>query len=207
MSLLRGMFGPSKQEIWRQLCAEIGADYVAGSFWKGDKVQVVHQQWTVTLDIFSQTISTGKTTTVIQYTRLRAPFVNPDQFRFRICRRSIFSDLAQWFGAQDVQVGHSEFDRDFVIKGTDEQRLRAFFDNPKLRELIAAQPRIDLSVKDDEGWFGAAFPEGVDELQFMAAGVIKDVAQLKLLFELFAEALEQLCRIGSAYTDAPNVKL
>jgi hypothetical protein len=30
---------------------------------------------------------------------------------------------------------------------------------------------------------------------------------LKLLHELFAETLEELCRIGSAQTSAPDVKL
>jgi hypothetical protein len=38
-------------------------------------------------------------------------------------------------------------------------------------------------------------------------GVIKDVERLKALFELFSETLDQLCRIGSAYERAPDVKL
>jgi hypothetical protein len=44
-----------------------------------------------------------------------------------------------------------------------------------------------------------------DELQFTVIGVIKDVERLKLLFELFSETLDQLCRIGSAYEQAPDV--
>jgi len=38
-------------------------------------------------------------------------------------------------------------------------------------------------------------------------GVVKDVARLKQLFELFAETLDQLCRIGSAYEKSPGLKL
>lgn len=34
-----GLFGPSKKEIWKQLAAEIQANYVDGGFWKGDKVE------------------------------------------------------------------------------------------------------------------------------------------------------------------------
>ena len=56
---------------------------------------------------------------------------------------------------------------------------------PKIRELIAAQKDIKFDVKDDEGWFGTKFPEGVDELHFAVAGVIKDVDRLKLLYDLF----------------------
>ena len=202
MNALRKMFGPSKEEIWRQLCAATGADYVQGGFWKGDKVQVAHGEWTITLDTY--VVSTGKV--VVHFTRLRAPYVNPDRFRFTIYRRGLFSDIAKWLGMQDVVVGHEDFDRDFIIKGTEEKRLRALFDNPRLRELIAAQPKIHLTVKDDEGVFGPAFPDDTDELHFHVSEIIKDVERLKLLFELFAETLDQLCRIGSAYAEAPKLK-
>ena len=204
---LRKMFGPSRKEIWRQLSADIGATYVEGGFGKSDKVEAAHGEWTVTLDVFTQVVSTGKVTTVIQHTRLRAPYVNPDQFRFTIHRRGFFTEIAKYFGSQDVSIGHEDFDHDFVIKGTDERKVRALFDDGKLRALIVAQPKVNLTVKDDEGWFGAKFPDGVDELQFMVVGVIKDVERLKQLFDLFAETLDQLCRMGSAYEKSPGVKL
>ena len=203
MNTLRKMFGPSKEEIWRQLSRAIGADYVPGGFCKGDKVEAAHGEWTITLDTFA--VSTGKVTMV--FTRLRAPYVNPDHFRFTIYRRGLFSEIAKWLGMQDIVVGHEDFDRDFIIKGTDEGKLRALFDNPKLRELIAAQPEIQLTVKDNDGYLGADFPADTDELYFHVHGIIKDVERLKLLFDLFAETLDELCRIGSAYEEAPKLKL
>ena len=203
MKTLRKLFGPSKAEIWRQLSTETGANYVQGGFWKGDKVQVTHGEWTITLDTYA--VSTGKTTMV--FTRLRAPYVNPDHFRFTIYRRGFFSDIAKWLGMQDIIVDHPDFDRDFIIKGTDQAKVRALFDSARLRELIAAQPQIHLTVKDNEGWPAADFPPDTDELCFHVGGIIKDLERLKLLFELFAETLDQLCRIGSAYEQAPNVKL
>ena len=105
-------------------------------------------------------------------------------------------------------MGHEEFDRDFVIQGNDEQKLRRLFSSQKIRELIAAQPKIQFSVKDDDGKFWCKnFPEGVDELYFQVVGVIKDLERLKLLYDLFAETLDELCRMGSAYEQAPPVKL
>jgi len=202
MNSLRKWFGPSKEEIWRQLCAESGADYIEGGFWKRDKVQATHDAWTITLDTYA--VSTGKVTMV--FTRMRAPYVNPAHFRFTIYRRGLFSDIAKWFGMQDVVVGHEEFDRDFIIKGTDEGKLRALFDNPRLRELIAAQPEIHFEVKDDDGSWSGNYPADTDELRFHVCGIIKDVKRLKLLFDLFAETLDQLCRIGSAYEKAPSIK-
>jgi hypothetical protein len=108
---------------------------------------------------------------------------------------------------QDIEVGHSEFDRAFVIKGTDPIKVHMLFGNAEIRRLLEAQPSISLEVKDDEGWFGTTFPEGVDELHFQVVGIIKDIERLKSLFDLFSETLNHLCHIGSAYEDDPRLAL
>jgi hypothetical protein len=195
------MFGPSRKEIWRQLSEEISARYVKGTFWKGDKVQATHDEWIVTLDTYA--VSTGKV--VIIFTRMRAPYVNPGGFRFTVHRKGVFSGLAKKLGMQDIEIGDEEFDRDFIIKATDEPRVRELLSNRKIRDLIALQPDLQFSVKDDEGWFGPHFPEGVDELSFVARGVVTDIERLKRMYELFSETLDHLCRIGAAYKQSPDV--
>jgi hypothetical protein len=201
MSVLRNLFGPSKAEIWQQFCDRTGGTYIRDSFWKNGKAQAAHGQWIVTLD----TIVIGKVT----YTRMRAPYVNPDGFTFTVYRKSVFTDLGKWLGMQDVMVGYPEFDEPFVIKGNDEHKLQRLFANRKIRDLISAQPEVRFSVVDDEKqfWGCRGFPKDVDELHFLIAGVIKDVDRLKLLYDLFSETLDELCRIGSAYENAPDVKL
>ena len=207
MSFLRQIFGSSQEEIWQQLCNEIGAEFVQGGFWKGSKVVARVKEWTITLDAYSQTTSTGQTSTTRTYTRFRAPYVNSDGFRFKIYRQGLFDGVGKLFGAQDIEVGYPDFDNDFIIQGNNAHKVRQLFANPIIRQLIQAQPQILFEVKDDEGWFGASFPEGVDELYFQAYGVIRDVEQLKSLYELFAETLNHLCYIGSAYENNPNLNL
>jgi len=201
MSMLRTLFGPSRQEVWRQLSTELGGRYVKPGFAARDSVEVTHGEWTVTLDTY--VVSTGKTSRA--YTRMRAPYVNPDGFRFCVYRRGVFSDIGKLFGMQDVHVGFEPFDRDFIVKGTSEEKLRYLFSNPRIRELVAAQSSIKFMVKDGSGWFGRGYPEGVDELSFVVSGVIKDVERLKGMYELFAETLDELCRMGSAYEGAPDL--
>jgi hypothetical protein len=128
---------------------------------------------------------------------MRAPYVNPEGFRFKIFRRSVLSDLDNLFGMQDIEVGDFEFDEAFIIKGNDEDRVRVLFSDSKIRQMIQDQPQIRLEVKDSEGWFGPKFAEDVDELLFPVVGVVKDVERLKALFDLFAAVLNQLCKIGS----------
>ena len=205
MSILRDLFGPSRDEIWQQFAAAVGGNMTEGGFWSGGKVEAAHGQWIVTLDTY--TVSTGKSS--ITYTRMRAPYVNPDGFQFTIYRRGIFSDIGKWLGMQDVEVGEPQFDEDFIIKGNDEAKLRRLFADAKLRELISAQPTIHFCVKDDENrfWGGRNFPPDVDELYFQVTGVIKDVDRLKLLYGLFSETLDELCRMGAAYEKNPGVML
>ncbi len=200
MTFLQNLFGPSTQEVWS---AEIGGQYVEGGFWKGDKVEATHGPWTIILDTY--TVSNGKTSTV--YTRMRAPFVDPEGFRFTIYREGIFSDVGKWFGMQDIEIGDEAFDRDFILKSNQELKLRELLGSSRIRELINQQPQIYFAVKDDEGFFRSSFPEGVDELYFLVVGIVKDVERLKLLYELFAETLDKLCRIGSASQNTPNVSL
>lgn len=202
MGIFRDMFGPSRAEIWRQLSSEIDGRYVEGN-WRHDRVEANHGAWTVTLDKYAR--STGKTTIV--FTRMRAPYVNSAGFRFTIYRKGLFSELGKLLGMQDIEIGDPSFDEAFIVQGNDEMKVRQLLSNAKVRELIAAQPAIHFAVKDDEGWFGAQFPEGVDELIFHVTGVIRDVERLKLLYDLFAETLDQLCRIGAAEERAPGVSL
>jgi hypothetical protein len=100
MSVLREIFGPSKDEVWKQLAEEIRADFVDGGFWKGTKVKAQVKQWTITLDTYA--VSTGKTTLI--FTRMRAPYVNRDGLRFKIYRKGLLSNL-EVLGMQDIEVG------------------------------------------------------------------------------------------------------
>ena len=199
--LQRELFGTSRENIWRQLAAETGASFVEGGFWKGDKVEASHAEWRITLEgvLYGRTAAT----------RLRAPYVNPDGFRFTVYRKEIFSELGKMLGMQDVDVGQPDFDRAFVIQGTDEAKLRRLFANARIRELIAAQPQIHFTVREAPGIFTRDLfadvpPENVNALEVLIGGLIKDKERLRLLFDLFAETLEELCRMGSAYKDAPG---
>src|SRR5262249_11682372 len=138
---------------------------------------------------------------------IRAPFVNPEGFRFTIYRKWCFSKLGKLLGMQDIEVGVPEFDEAFIIKGNDEDRVRTLFSDPNIRQMIQDQPTIRLAVKDSDGWFGPKFPEDVDELHFQAVGMIKDMRRLRALLDLFAAMLDRLCKIGSATEQQPGVTL
>ena len=198
-------FGPSRTQVWEVLAREIGARYEPGGLLFGTRDRVVADipPWRVVLDCFS----TGEMP-VTWHTRMRAPYVNADGFRFTAYRKGLFTGLGKLLGMQDVVVGYPEFDEAFVIKGNDERKLRRLFANAKLRALIQLQPNIHFAVNDDDGVF-LPYPKRVDQLCFISKGEapITDLHRLKLLYELFAETLEELCRMDSAYDVHPGVSI
>jgi hypothetical protein len=203
MGFLRNILGPSKEEIWSQISADIGGEFIDGGFWGIDALRYQHGEWELLLDTYR--VSNGKSSTT--YTRMRAPFVNKDDLYFNIYRESLFSGAGRFFGMQDLTIGDPFFDESFVIKGNNERKIQQLLNDAKLKALIDQQPRINFKIRDDEGWFGANHPDGVDELYFSRVGTMKDVAELKDLFQLFCHTLERLVQIDSAYANDPNVRL
>jgi hypothetical protein len=201
--ILRKLFGPSQAEIWNQLAARIDAEFKPGSFARSSKVIAEVGEWTVTLDTYTE--SSGESAHTC--TRLRAPYINRDSFRFTIYPASIFTPLGKMFGMQDIEVGYPKFDDQMVVKAFNDARVRLLLSDRELCDQIMAQAGLQIQVRDDEGWFATKFPENVDELCFTIPGFIKDIERLHDLFNLFARLLNRLCAIGSAYENDPGIEL
>ena len=207
MSIRRSIFGPSKDEIWRQIASDLAGEFVDGGFWEENAVTYNHGEWQIVLDARTETTYSGTMMMTMQYTRMRAPFINKDGLYFDISNEGFFSSIGKLLGMQDIVVGDQVFDDRFLIKGNSPDKIKLLLADDRIRELIEKQPKIHLRIKDDEGMFGTDFPDGVDELHFECAGVIKETEALKDLFELFCLILERLVQVDSAYEDDPNVTL
>lgn len=203
MNSLRALFGPSKSEIWQQLSNQIGARFVRGDWQHADQIVAEVEGWTVTLDTVQEPI--GRAT--LTYTRLRAPFVNHDGFRFRIFERNAVRDIEKALGMQDVEMGDSTFDAAYILQTNREKEICALLADADLRHRIAYHPSLLLEIKDDDGRFTPHFPNGVDELCLRVHGHITDLERLNALFDLFADTLHGLCHIGSAYDSDPHLDL
>ncbi|MEL7531113.1 MAG: DUF3137 domain-containing protein [Bacteroidota bacterium] len=192
-------FGKHKRKIWQLLAEQLEGDFIQGNRSRPDRVEAFYGDWMVSLD--SQ--NAGEAV----FTRIRAPYVNRDDFIFRIIRETASHRIAKKFGMSDIEVGYPAFDKDFVIQGSDERKLKMMFANPKIRELITYQPRIMLQLRREAPLFQKPkFPKGVNELYFQTNNILTDLEQLHDLFELFAHTLDHLCAIGTAYEDDPHFR-
>ncbi|NER17009.1 DUF3137 domain-containing protein [Spongiivirga citrea] len=196
---LHSLFGPSKDEIWQQIAKDIDGEFIDRGFWKTNVLRYSHKEWELLLD----TIHRDKMT----FTRLRVPFLNKDNLYFKIYREGFFSDIGKFFGMQDIEIGDPRFDDNYIIQSNNNNKVRKLLKEPKLKMLFEMVPKIHVSIRKDEGWFGRKYPQGVHVLYFEQTGILKDKETLKLLFRLFTEILDQLVHIDSAYENDPKMKL
>ncbi|MFK7971651.1 MAG: DUF3137 domain-containing protein [Bacteroidia bacterium] len=192
------LFGNHKREIWKQLAEQLNADFFRGKGFKPDWVEAYHGNWAITLDLFVVDKMT--------FTRIRAPYINRDDFTFKIVREHVGHRVGKALGLQqDVEVGQERFDRDFIVKGSDERKLQMMFENPHIRELLSFEKNMQFMLRKEAPLFQKPrFPDDVNEVYYHAGTIIKDLERLHDLFELFAHTLDHLCAIGTAYKDDPD---
>jgi hypothetical protein len=194
----------NQDQLRLQLVDDLRRQYPDGQWWKMGGVEVCCKNWTITLDQYN--VPVGKT--VAPHTRFRAPYVNTDGFRFCVYNKSVFTELGQVLGlVQDIEIGDEFFDREFVIQGNSADKVREMLRNRELRAILEAQPYVCFEVKDDEGWFGSKFPDGVDEVYLLLPGHVQDFERLGRLFQLFATVLHHLNSTGSASAQDPGLSL
>jgi hypothetical protein len=191
MNILKSLAQPFiyRRKIWEQLAKEIGAQ-----FYRDSRLSVclVMEEWFIYLEEYRNVPDSPVSV------RMRAPYQDKNGFRFAISRKNMFSEIGKLFGMQDVNIGHAVFDDEFIIKSNDEEKVRAFFDNPRLRQLVVqAQPYVSFEIREGERP-GIETLFGGSNVELYTVPNDKDIAELKSTFEMFGEALRQLRRIGSA---------
>ena len=197
MTEKHSLFQEHADEIWRQLGEALGAEFVDRDGWRQDCVRIESGPWTVTLD---------RHLTEARFTRFRAPYVNVDGFRFELRPQTFLDSLTRLVGVQDVRIGDHELDRAFVVRASDENKIRRLLASDTLRRFLKGEPELHLFVRDSGDWFAERYPDGVDELVLEVEGEVEDLERLRRLYATFAEALHRLAHIGAAYEKDPGIE-
>jgi hypothetical protein len=206
MSLLKKIFGSSRKEIWAQIANDIGGEYKDGGFWKQDEISYFYGEWELVLDTYTVSGSGSDANRSTTYTRMRAPFVNRDEFYFQVYRSGFFSNIGKFFGTQDIEIGDSFFDEKFIIKSENIPQIKKLLSGDKIKTLINQQPEIHFEIRKAGKFFHTTYLKGMDELYFECVGELNDLGNVEKLFDLFAHTLGRLVDIDSAYAHDPNAK-
>ena len=195
MDLLCCKYGPLKDENWSRLGKEVGEKYIDERFWGTvDLLKYRHEGWEILLDTFAQSHGQGGSTT---YTRVRVPFVNTHDLRFKIYREGFLSSVGKLFKMQDIEIGDATFDSKFIIKGNKEDKIKLLLNDTALKNLMYLQPDIHFQIHFEK----------VFMLYFHCVGYLREVSQLKALFEMFAVTLTRMEQLGLTPRDDPSKEL
>lgn len=187
----------SEESIWKSFTGQVNGRYIDRSYWHSDKTEVTYNNWKIIFDNYIEYKTVSNTTIQQTYTRVTAAYITIDDFRFEIARKNILSTIGTLFGRQDIIIGDSKFDKDFVIKSNNPSQIKALLSNNEIRRRIEEQPKINLETSDQKGVWEDKLPDNELELSFFVEGKIKDIAQLKAIYKLFTLLLDRLYEIGS----------
>jgi hypothetical protein len=201
-AVLRRIFGAGRAyDGWRQFAREAGREFVDRGYIRPDSNQPgrwlfgpwveVHfrvRGYPAVLETFLEGV--GKNAQ--RYTILHLTLPWKGVGGFGVSREGVLSRLGKLVGMPDLQVGHPDFDRAFVIKGSDERTVRSLLDDVGIRQTLLAQRGGAFGLRPANGQKA----EGRAELYFEEIGLINEPDRLKALSRLFEETVDRAQRLG-----------
>ncbi len=175
--------GRSRHAVWRELAEELG-----GVWDPAGRLELRLGGYDLTLD---SGLAPGARYSALVCTSLRAAYVNPRRFRFRIRHRDLPAVLGLALDRQRLDAATVGLGEQWIVDGNDGDRLRAILADPALRAALHEVPRLLVQVSDSEG---ADAGEGaqLDVLECIVDRELDDPAQLRSLFALAARLLPAL---------------
>ena len=195
MTKLKSLFAKSRGEILKGLKAELKKAPVEAGLKRPKRLKIRSREWVITLDTYSSDEAPDKI-----ITRLRAPYVNPENFKFSISPSGPKNNgETSRTDGESMSSGEPDLAGNYSIDTNNEVRIKDFLQVSSIKTYLLKNPGIKLEIAADQGWFLASFPRGVDELRLNRVGAIRNLDELVELYEFFAESINQLCIMGTAY--------
>jgi len=203
--MLNRLFNNSDNDVYQSVAEELNGKFtlVPTKSAQRGRIDLPHNNTTITLDVFDSDNVDGRS----QYTRLRMPFIGTNDFKFEVYRSDIFTTIAKWFGLQDLTIGDEKFNKEFIIRGNNQETVRQLLSDPKLKQLIQDQPAMILQIRDTNDTNNESLPKGVKMAFYKTGGVVHDAETLKCQFELFKSLSDQIIETGISRNEKPNFEL
>lgn len=194
---------------WKSVWMEFAEEH-QGSFDEGQKVFVMRvpltgKPWTITFHMHQKGVGGAVTDSSAVF----LPFKAKGSFSFDLHNRSLAGDVGKVFGGQDIEIGEDEFDRDYIIKGSDEKLVKQIFAGSRVQELIKLQPHIKLFIQDEPKELAehGTVPPGIHVLAFKVKDAINSYERLTLVYDLMLSVLEEMTACDLASPQDPNFEI
>jgi len=211
MKFLKKIFTPPYKKVWAGAAEELGGKYTDNGLWETDTLLCHYKNWRILLDIYK-----GQSANVIEilndddkvdFTRMLVPFKVKGNFQFKIYRKGLFSGVGKLLRAKNIAIGDKSFDKKFIIKGNNGEKIKQLFDSEELKTLIKKHAYIHIEVREYKGWFSHTFPEGVVGLYMEREDIVWNKNTIMDFFQIFRLILDRMVEVGIAYEDDPKYYL
>ena len=183
--------------IWEAFAEKIGGEYIPRKHWNSDRTLFHYKNFKIYFDYFTYYTS-GKASLSKTFTRVVIPYKSNDDFQFNIYEDELIFKIAKIFGFQDVKIGKEEFDKKYIIKTNNEQKLKNIFNSTTLHKKIENFENASLLISKKYGVWEEELPENEYELSFVLNYHVKDLETLtksKDFITEFFDRFEDLVRI------------
>jgi hypothetical protein len=131
---------------WGTAADRLGLFHDPGGLFKGRSLQGTIDQQHVKVQI--RTESHGKHSAT--YTCYDVSYPRPLGLGLKLGRQHFMSGVAKFFGAQDIEIGDPEFDREVVVKGVNEQRIAEYLTPSRRLSVTRLFHAMEGATIDDE---------------------------------------------------------
>ncbi len=183
--------------IWEAFAEKIGGEYIPRKHWNSDRTLFHYKNFKIYFDYFTYYTS-GKASLSKTFTRVVNPYKSNDDFQFNIYEDELIFKIAKIFGFQDVKIGKEEFDKKYIIKTNNEQKLKNIFNSTTLQKKIENFENASLLISKKYGVWEEELPENEYELSFVLNYHVKDLETLtksKDFITEFFDRFQDLVRI------------
>jgi hypothetical protein len=123
---------------WTALAQRAGLTIEPGNFLSMPSASGVFQGRSARL--WTYTVSHGKSST--RYTAISFNVRNPNNYVLKLRRQTAFDSIGKAFGSQDIEIGDTAFDQQFIIQSTPDSLARDLLGGDStLREAIRRVPQ------------------------------------------------------------------
>ena len=202
MGLFDSIFGPSREEVWREFAIRVAGRYVKGGLLEDDCVRIPYGFWEIVLtesdEHFSEDIDKTRT-------KIEVLYLGRDDFVFNISDESLPASFGKLLGIQDIETGKKHFDDSFIIQSNSPSKVTQLFDSHEVIILMYKQTNFRLGAFERNGIFIPC--ETALKKLYINSEKIRDIDQLENLFHLCTMLLDRMVLMGSVFEISPETKL
>lgn len=180
--------------IWEAFAEKIGGEYIPRKHWNSDRTLFHYKNFKIYFDYFTYYTS-GKASLSKTFTRVVIPYTSNDDFQFNIYEDELIFKIAKIFGFQDVKIGKEEFDKKYIIKTNNEQKLKNIFNSTTLHKKIENFENASLLISKKYGVWEEELPENEYELSFVLNYHVKDLETLTKSKDFITEFFDRFKNI------------